>query len=173
MAQETKPARSRGSNWTVLIVLTLFIVVAFFFALEFITASQEGSEGALETLTADSYVEEVNALLAVEGADPVLGEELATSLGCKSCHANPFTQLAPHFTGIATRAEGRRPPLTAAAYLYESILYPGAYLVPGYNNVMPQTYGDLSDQELGAIIAYLLTLTDEEPEATPEATDVP
>ncbi|MBC8099359.1 MAG: hypothetical protein H7Y11_07945, partial [Armatimonadetes bacterium] len=55
------------------------------------------------------------------------------------------------------RTATRRPPLTAEAYLYESILYPTAYEVEGYTGQMPRTYGELSDRDLGDIIAYLLT----------------
>jgi mono/diheme cytochrome c family protein len=60
--------------------------------------------------------------------------------------------------GIAERAAARRPPLAAAAYIYESITHPTAYIVEGFSGAMPQNYPErLSERELGDIIAYLLT----------------
>lgn len=175
MTQQPQESTARGANWTVFIVLVLFVVVAFFFALEFITYSQSDTTRgeAVETLQPASYATEVTALLRVGAADPARGAELVALNGCTSCHANPTANLAPQFTGIGARAGERRPPLTAEAYLYESIVFPGAYVVEGYSNVMAANYGALSDEDLGAIIAYLLTLTDAVPEATPEVTDVP
>ena len=62
------------------------------------------------------------------------------------------------FVGVADRAATRRPPLTAAQYLYESIISPGAYLVEGYANAMPANFaGRLTQAEIGRIIAYLLS----------------
>jgi hypothetical protein len=43
-------------------------------------------------------------------------------------------------------------------YIHESMVYPTAYVVAGYNPVMPQDFRErLSDRELGDIIAYLLS----------------
>jgi len=54
-------------------------------------------------------------------------------------------------------AAERRPPLTASAYIYESIAYPSVYIVPGYPNSMIGNYLDrLSEDEFGDILAYLL-----------------
>jgi hypothetical protein len=59
---------------------------------------------------------------------------------------------------VALLAAERRPSLTAAAYVYESIIYPGAFIVDDYYNNMPRIYHDqIPDDELGDIIAYLLT----------------
>jgi hypothetical protein len=58
---------------------------------------------------------------------------------------------------LGERAATRREPLTAAAYIYESILYPAAHVVADYPNVMPQNFPQrLSNKELGDLIAYLL-----------------
>ena len=41
-------------------------------------------------------------------------------------------------------------------------MYPGAYVLEGYANSMPNHYSQrLSQQEIGHIIAYLLTAADE------------
>jgi cytochrome c551/c552 len=101
----------------------------------------------------------VNGLLQNANADN--GALLIEEYGCVACHRlGVASDVAPTFEGIAERAATRRPPLSAADYLYESIIDPAVYIVEGYQPAMPQNYPDrLSDQELGDIIAYLLTPT--------------
>ncbi len=113
-------------------------------------------EATLE-LSPDSYLNQVNALL--QDADPAQGSVLVEQYGCIACHRiGAANKIAPAFVGIADRAATRRPPLTAAAYIYESITNPTAFEVEGFNPAMPQNFRErLSDRELGDIIAYLLT----------------
>lgn len=49
--------------------------------------------------------------------------------------------------------------MSAADYLRESIVDPGAYVVPGYQDSMPRDLGrDLSPTDLDDLVAYLLSL---------------
>jgi hypothetical protein len=49
--------------------------------------------------------------------------------------------------------------MSVEEYLRESILDPGAYLVPGYQDSMPRGLGrDLSPTDLEALVAYLASL---------------
>lgn len=110
-------------------------------------------------IEATTNQEDVVALLA--SANPENGPTLLTEYQCAACHIEGAAGgTAPSFDGLAERAASERPPLTAEAYLYESILYPSAHTVEGYmENLMPQNYRQrLTDQQLGDIIAYLLTL---------------
>jgi len=80
---------------------------------------------------------------------------------CGACHsvAGQATIVGPAMAGIATRAETRIEGMSAHDYLIESILDPGAYLVPGFDNLMPSTWGTtLTGEEMDAIIAFMLTL---------------
>lgn len=110
-----------------------------------------------ETLTPNTYMDKVSALLA--NADPANGDRLIDQYECHVCHRGTSANvIAPSYVGIAERAAARRPPLTAAAYIYESITHPTAFIVSGFAAAMPQNYAErLSDRELGDIIAYLLT----------------
>jgi hypothetical protein len=50
------------------------------------------------------------------------------------------------------------PGLSAAGYLYESIINPSAHIVPGYVNSMPQDFATrMPEDDLADILAYLLT----------------
>ncbi len=80
---------------------------------------------------------------------------------CASCHvtSGDTVIVGPSLAGIASEAGGRIPGMEARAYLEQSILQPSAYLNPGYNDLMPQTFGQiLSTEDLDALISYLFTL---------------
>ena len=89
------------------------------------------------------------------------GRQLYHSLGCANCHEpNLFGQrLGPPLDHIGTVAPTRRSGLSAPDYLRQSILDPGAFVVPGYQDSMPRDLGrDLSPTDLDALVAYLLSL---------------
>jgi len=89
------------------------------------------------------------------------GHQLYRSLGCANCHEpNLFGQrLGPPLDRIGTVAATRRPGMSAEDYIRQSIVDPGAYLVPGYQDSMPRDLGrDLSPTDLDALVAYLLSL---------------
>ena len=83
------------------------------------------------------------------------------SQSCGSCHSTiPETVIVgPSLAGIATRAETRKPGQDGRTYLYTAILKPDDFLVEGYENLMPATFGkQLTGEELDAVVAYLMTL---------------
>lgn len=145
--------RIQALGLPVLVVLALLIFFLLFFVFEFFSVRPSQTTSSSEA----DYEERVTVLLS--DADPVNGAAMLTTYGCVACHrVGAENGIAPSFVGIAERAGERRPPMSAAAYIYESIENPSAYLVEGYANAMPQNFGGrLSDEELGDIIAYLLT----------------
>jgi mono/diheme cytochrome c family protein len=94
--------------------------------------------------------------------DPVArGGQLYRSLGCANCHEPNLLgqRIGPPLDHVGTIAATRRPGMTADEYLRQSILDPGAYVVPGYQDSMPRGLGrDLSPTDLDALVAYLLSL---------------
>ena len=83
------------------------------------------------------------------------------SQNCAACHtlAGDAIIVGPPITGIATRAETRVAGQSAYEYLVESIMDPSAYLVPGFDDLMPKTWGrTLTGEELDALVAFMLTL---------------
>ncbi len=149
---------SRAARWPVFVALALLVLITVIFIIEFVLTTE--SELAAPTpvvLAADTYQATVAALLA--DADPANGAQWVEKYNCIACHrAGAENKIAPPFAGVADRASTRRPPLTASAYIYESITQPAAFVVDGFTPAMPQNYPDLlMEQELGDIIAYLLT----------------
>ncbi len=150
----------RVSAWPVFLALALLAGVTLVFLIEFVISTETemaAVQAMPEPQTTNAYAEQVEALLAE--ADSQNGARLVEQHNCVACHRQGAVNgIAPAFTGLAERAASRRPPLPAAAYLYESITHPLAFVVEGFNPAMPQNYPDvLSDRELGDIIAYLLT----------------
>jgi mono/diheme cytochrome c family protein len=110
--------------------------------------------------------------VALPAGDATKGQKVATDMGCVTCHVN--TPVGPAWMpgadnnqqGVGTRAAERikDPSYTGKAttpeqYLFESIVQPDAYLVPGFNPVMPKDFGQKIDaQNMADLIAYLDTL---------------
>lgn len=98
-------------------------------------------------------------LAALPVGDPQAGAPLFEATGCAACHSLDAETQGPGPTlgGLAQRLPAARADYPVTLYLYESILYPGAYLTEGYRaGVMPATYrARLSDQQLADLIAFL------------------
>lgn len=86
--------------------------------------------------------------------------------GCSVCHsvAKGDDGVGPSLYGVASVAGSRVEGLDAEGYLRQSILLPDQYVVDGYPaGQMLAIYRErFSDDELDAVIAYLMTLEDPE-----------
>jgi mono/diheme cytochrome c family protein len=157
------PSVRKASPWPAIIAIGVLVMFAGLFMAEMAQVSNESTNVPVAegTLTAETYAEVVDRLLLE--ADVTRGEALVKRYACVSCHqgAGAQNKLAPDWAGVATRAAIRRPPLTAAAYLYESIIHPRAHEIEGYSGQMPLIYGNtIPEKDLGDILAYLLTFED-------------
>jgi cytochrome c oxidase subunit 2 len=93
---------------------------------------------------------------------PVLqGERLFTELNCITCHRPDSAGRGPVLNGIFGRpvalASGERV-MADEAYVRESILNPAAKVVAGYQPVMPTFLGQVSEDQLIALVAYVGSL---------------
>ncbi|MCY4070305.1 MAG: c-type cytochrome [Chloroflexi bacterium] len=160
MTGESKTARRPRPKAALAVVAV--VLIAFILLIAYVLI--ENSSGAsTATLSEDSYADEVAA--AMEGADADIGAGLINEYECYTCHVLGDGSQSPLFDGIGKYAAERRPPLSAEQYLYEATIFPGVHIVEGYSDSMPNNYDErLSEQEVGHIIAYLLTLTDEPPD---------
>jgi cytochrome c551/c552 len=81
--------------------------------------------------------------------------------GCISCHALAAGGygVGPALGDIGQRAAERVSGLSREDYLHQSIIEPGAFLVPGYRDMMFPTYGSaLSPQDIDDLVAFMLSL---------------
>jgi cytochrome c oxidase subunit 2 len=97
-------------------------------------------------------------------AAPASGEELFASLACSTCHRADSAVIAPKLHGAfgkeAEMANGEIV-LVDENYLRESILEPAAKVVKGYRPVMPTYQGQISEEQLMELIAYIKSIGDE------------
>jgi cytochrome c oxidase subunit 2 len=89
------------------------------------------------------------------------GEELFQRLGCFNCHRADLPGRGPVLEGVfgnpVLLQDGRRV-IADEAYLRESILNPGAKIVAGYRTRMPTFQGQVNEEQLMQIIAYIKAL---------------
>jgi cytochrome c551/c552 len=152
-------------GWPVYLALALFVLVIVIFGVALVTLQPTSApivdptfvtDEAQAAVTSEPISGRVAALLAIGKATD--GQLVINQYGCHVCHTVQVAGVGPSWVGIAARAATRRPPMSAADYLYESIIDPSAYLVPGYQNLMPADFAQrMSDQELADVLAYLLT----------------
>lgn len=90
------------------------------------------------------------------------GEQLYKQRGCNACHTvDGSPSVGPTWQGLFRRTEALQSGQNVTAdenYIQQSILEPNAQVVKGYPPVMPSYKGQLSDEEISAIIAYIKTL---------------
>lgn len=147
--------KSKANRLPIYITAVLLVVILVAFGFVLASVPSESSNDDDQPVTADSYRERVDSLLAIGQAENA--EAALVKYTCTACHRGE-NSIGPLFVGLAERAATRRPPMPADAYIYESIIHPGAYVVEGYQNVMLPDIGDrISDQELADILVYLLT----------------
>ncbi len=91
------------------------------------------------------------------------GETLFHQVGCSGCHAPTATIHAPLLEGLY----GRQVPLQDGSivtvdrqYLRDSILLPNKQIAAGFDPVMPTYQGQLSEEQVNALVAYLMSLRD-------------
>jgi mono/diheme cytochrome c family protein len=121
-----------------------------------LAATEEATPAATEEITAPTATEEAAAPVG----DAKNGETLFASEGCSGCHTTDAKSFGPPLTGMGERAQthGADRDLSAADYLHESIVDPGAYIVKDYSDAMPKEYGkELNADQIADLVAYLLT----------------
>ena len=89
------------------------------------------------------------------------GQQLFQQLGCSTCHRFDTQGRGPNLAGVFGKpvqlVDGR----TVVAdenYVRESILNPGAKIVAGFKPIMPTFQGQVSEEGLMALVAYIKSL---------------
>ncbi len=94
--------------------------------------------------------------------DPVVaGEKLFVERACSTCHFPDGTGRAPSLNGLygskVSLADGSVV-VADDAYIRESILQPNAKIVARYQPLMPTYQGQLTEEQILALIAYIKSL---------------
>lgn len=96
-------------------------------------------------------------------SDEDYGKQLYQTRGCQSCHSVDGTRLVgPSFVGLFGSTHGLADGGQVTVdenYIRESILEPRAKIVEGYAPVMPSYKGQLTDEQINSLIAYIKSLS--------------
>ncbi|HYH09939.1 MAG TPA: cytochrome c oxidase subunit II [Thermoanaerobaculia bacterium] len=105
-----------------------------------------------------------------EGSLASQGEKLFEKYACNTCHTSTAGARGPVLAGIY----GKNRPLADGSvvtaddnYIRESILNPQAKIAAGFQPIMPTFQGQVNDDDLIRLLAYVKTLGAEQPVVTP------
>ncbi|HYZ86336.1 MAG TPA: cytochrome c oxidase subunit II [Bryobacteraceae bacterium] len=90
------------------------------------------------------------------------GEKLFAQVGCSSCHVLDGPGRCPNLRnvyGSRVQLQGGQTVVADDAYIRESILNPSAKIVAGYQNIMTSYQGQLNEQNILQLIAYIRSLS--------------
>jgi len=100
------------------------------------------------------------ALASAGLAQAKTGQQIFTAAGCAGCHtfspAKSTGTIGPNLNELKTEAAKMEKGKSADEYIRESLEDPGAFLVKGYPNAMPSFKGRLTDEQIKALIDFLL-----------------
>jgi len=123
----------------------------------------------------DAWIKKVGKRDPLVDTPEAWGEKLYNQRGCAGCHSIDGSRLTgPSFKesyGNSRILADKSPVKVDANYIRESILYPKSKVVGGYTPVMPSYKGQLSDDDIDSIIAYLKTVSDYGKTAAPAKTE--
>jgi len=116
--------------------------------------------GTVVVLDPDDYQSWLSG--ATPGATPAAaGAEFFEQYACNTCHEEEGTGRGPSLHGIAGQEvalAGGRKVERDDAYLRESILNPAARMVEGYQPLMPTFQGQINEEGVLQLIAYIKSL---------------
>ncbi|HEU4387603.1 MAG TPA: cytochrome c oxidase subunit II [Blastocatellia bacterium] len=105
---------------------------------------------------------------APEGTMAQAGEKLFAQFACNNCHRKEPGGRGPVLEGVFGKEvllDSGRTIVADEGYVRESIFNPQAKVVAGYNPVMPNFKGLVSEEQLLQLIAYIKSLTPQKPGA--------
>ncbi|MEX2299967.1 MAG: cytochrome c oxidase subunit II [Bryobacterales bacterium] len=91
-----------------------------------------------------------------------VGERLFAELRCDSCHSPDGSGRGPSLEdvfGHTVALESGQPVIADEAYVRESILNPRAKVTAGFRPVMPTFQGQITEEQLLQLIAYIRSLS--------------
>ncbi len=111
-----------------------------------------------------------------EGSLASQGEKLFEKYACNTCHMNTAGARGPVLAGIYNKtrplADGRSI-VADDNYIRESILNPTAKIAAGFQPIMPVFQGQLNEEDLLRLLAYVKSVGAEQPAGVVQASGLP
>jgi cytochrome c oxidase subunit 2 len=112
----------------------------------------------------------------VSGSLAQNGETMFQQLGCSTCHRFDVQGRGPNLKGVygkPVQLQDGRNVLADDNYVRESILNPTAKIVSGFQPIMPSFQGQVSEEQLNALVAYVKSLSQAPAGAAATPTNTP
>ena len=139
-----------------------------FFCAEYCGMNHSGMGGYIVVMEPAEYENWLSGN-AGQASPAAAGRGLFESLGCASCHgANGEGGRGPALIGLYGSKVVLNNNQTVTAdegYLRESILNPQAKIVTGFGPIMPSFQGQVSEEQLLQVVAFVKSLSTAKPEA--------
>ena len=100
------------------------------------------------------------------GSPADAGQRLFQDLGCAGCHQPDGNGPGPSLVGIygqPQQLQNGQSVIADDTYIRESILDPMAQVLEGYEPIMPTYEGQVSEEQLIQLIAYIRSLGQQQP----------
>lgn len=117
--------------------------------------------GSLVVLDPEGY----QRWLGQAGTDTSLaaaGEALFRKYGCSGCHGANSSVRAPNLAGVygsPVPLDGGGTVIADDSYIRDSVLFPKKQVAAGYKPIMPTFQGQVSEEDLLKLIAYIKSLS--------------
>lgn len=118
--------------------------------------------GYVRVLSQEGYERWLRSAGMTEETPVSAGSRLFAELGCVTCHHSESGALGPNLAGVFGAEQVMTDGTTVLAdenYLRESILNSQAKIVAGYAPIMPLFQGQINEDQLSQIIAYIKSLS--------------
>ncbi|QDU98098.1 cytochrome c oxidase subunit II [Lignipirellula cremea] len=129
------------------------------FCAEYCGDNHSGMKGQIIVMEPAEYAEWLQG--GPSEAPEVAGKKLFEEYRCASCHTSPVNPRCPPLEGLYGRTVKLTDGRTVIAdddYLRRSIVDPAAEVVAGFQPIMPTFKGQLGEESIFALTAYLKTL---------------
>jgi cytochrome c oxidase subunit 2 len=129
------------------------------FCAEYCGTSHSNMIGTVEVLDRDKYREWLDQ--KAQGSLALKGRQLFLKLQCITCHSANAEARAPVLEDLyqkTVQLKNGRTVVADDAYLRESILYPEAKVVQGWEPLMPTFKGQVDEEELIQLLAFIKSL---------------
>jgi cytochrome c oxidase subunit II len=140
-----------------------------FFCSQYCGTNHAVMGGWVTVMEPSDYAAWLSGTTGIEANPVAAGEKLFTEKACSTCHLSNGTGRAPSLNGVyggtVPLSDGSR--VTADdAYIRESILFPAAKIVAGYQPLMPSFQGQLTEEQILSLTAYIKSLQSQPVPAT-------
>ena len=140
------------------------------FCAQYCGAFHAGMIGSVIVMEPDEYERWLAGGVLGESMEAA-GQKIFQQSGCGTCHLADGTGPGPSLLGVYGQPVHLTTGQTVTAddaYMHESIVLPSAKIVQGFAPIMPSFQGQLTDEQLNNVVAYIRMLGKAQPKSKEE-----